>query len=155
MMGVSIVHHQHSKKKLRKRKSKSKSKMDTKPEAGEWLTIRSILDLLIKAILSEWCNEEELSRRNRWLLHYTSIFILATYSTDIARACYASPANFPTKEQYINEHPEARVQYSRCDNYVVRLKDIQPFGLHFSGIQNLLGQQPSGCCKGKPKEKKD
>jgi len=140
---------------LQKKLRRPKSKLDTKPEAEEWLTIRSILDLLIKAILSEWHDEEELTRRNRWLLHYTSIFILATYSTDIARACYASPANFPTKVQYINEHPEARLQYSRCDDYVVQLKDIQPFGLHWPGIQNLLGQAPSGCCKGLPKEKKD
>jgi hypothetical protein len=134
---------------------KLKLKSKVMPIAEEWLKIQSILDRVIEAISDEWHDGEELSRKSRWLVHYASIFILATYSTDIARACYASTASFPTKEQYLVDHPEARIRYGGKSGIGAQLKDIRPFGLHFPGIEDLLGQPPSGCRYGSLNKKKD
>ena len=129
---------------LNKRLNKPKPTPKPKPWVEQWSTIQSDLYRLVEAILSEWQAEGQLTHRNRWLLHYTSVFILSMYSTDIARACYASLINFPAKERYLNEHPKEGFRHGQSTGQGVRLKGIQPFGLHFRGIQTLLGQAPAG-----------
>lgn len=126
----------------------NRPKRQQKASTEEWITIQSTLDRLIESILTEWDGEEEAKGKTRWLLHYLVIFILARYSVDIARACFASQVDFKAKQLYIIEHPEAKSRYNG-----VQLKDIQPFGLSFNGIKKLLGEPPSGCGCGYPKNK--